>query len=157
MTEPDVLLRNMLRTRLTDPNSSRVASTPYVVDDFPWQTSLTANHFPRISVLGQFDSDRPFGFGGITEISSSRIQIDIWVKPDQPLTVGKTYQGEGFKQVRLIKRSIVTAIKDYTTQDLVATGDILYFNVVNWYPPHFDYDFNLVRQTGDVTYAIYIP
>jgi hypothetical protein len=153
-TEPDILVRDLLRNRLTDPNSSRVGE--YVVEDFPWETSLTINNFPRVSVMEQFDSSRPFGLGSTNAIVSDRLQLDIWVKPDQVLTVSGTPY-EGFKQVRWIKRTIINALHSYSISDLVATGDVLYLNVINWYPPKLDYTFNLVRQTSDVTFSIYKP
>ncbi len=154
-TEPDVFVRNMLRTRLTDPNLAN-RTREYVVDDYPWETDLTTNDFPRVSVIGQFDSSRPFGFNSTNALVSSRLQLDIWVKPDQILTIdGSPY--EGFKQVRKIKRAIDDAVRLYSISDLVVPGYVLYLNVINWYPPHMDYEFNLVRQTGDTTYAIYTP
>jgi hypothetical protein len=154
MTEPDILLRDMLRTRLTDPNSARVGA--YVVEDFPRTTDLTINSYPRISVIEQFDSERPFGLNSTNAIVSSRLQLDIWVKPDHVLTV-TAVPYEGFKLIRLIKRNIINAIHLYSISDLVTTQDVLYFSVVNWYPPKLDYTYNLVRQTGDITYAIYKP
>ena len=155
MTEPDILLRDLLRDNLTDPNSaSRVGE--WIVEDFPWQTNLTVNAFPRISVMGQFDSSRPFGLNSTNAMTSSRLQIDIWVKPDQILTISATPY-EGFKQVRYLKREIEDAVHENTISDLETTGDVLYLNVINWYPAKMDYEFNLVRQTGDTTYAIYKP
>ena len=106
--------------------------------------------------MGQFDSGRPFGFNSTNAMQSSRVQIDIWAKPDQVLTIGKTAY-EGFKLVRYLKREVDDAVHEHTISDLVVTGDVLYLNVINFYPPKMDYEFNLVRQTGDTTYAIYKP
>ncbi len=154
MTEPDIIIRDFLRTRLTDPNSSRITSTPYVVDDWPFQTELTTNHFPRISIINQFESGKPFGIGSTNVLSTARLQIDVWVKRDQPLTVGAVYQGEGFKQVRQIMRDINEAIRLYWISDLAQTNKVLYQVIINWYPPTYEYDYNLARQTGDCTFVI---
>lgn len=153
MTEPDIIIRDFLRTRLTDPNPSRVASTPYVTDDWPYQTDLTTNHFPRISIINQFESGKPFGIGSTNVLSTARLQLDIWVKPDQPLTITASPY-EGFKQVRQIMRDISEAIRLYWIVDMAQTGKVLYEVSINWYPPKREYDYNLVRQTGDVTFVI---
>lgn len=154
MSEPDIIIRDLLRARLTDPNPSRVAGTPYIIDDWPYQTDLTTNHFPRISIFNQFENSRPYGLGSTNTLNTSRLQLDIWVKPDQPLTVDSVYQGEGYKQVRKIMRDISEAIRLYWINDLAKTGKVMYEVSINWYPPKMVYEYNLVRQTGDVSFVI---
>lgn len=153
MTEPDIILRDFLRVRLTDPNSSRVAGTPFIIDDWPYQTNLTTNHFPRISVINQFESGRPFGIGSTNVLSTVRLQLDIWVKPDQPLTISAS-PFEGFKQVRQLMRDISEAIRLYWISDLAQTSKVVYQISINWYPPKMVYEYNIVRQTGDISFVI---
>jgi len=153
MTEPEINLRDMLRVRLTDPNPSRVAGTPFIVDQWPYQVDLTTNHFPRISIINQFDSGKPFGLNSTDELSTVRLQIDIWSKPDQPLTIGAS-QYEGFKQVRQLMRDISEAIRLYWITDLAQTNKVMYKVSINWYPPKMEYDYNIVRQTGDISFVI---
>lgn len=153
MVEPDIILRDFLRERLTDPNLSRVATTPYIVDDWPFQTDLTTNHFPRISIINQFESGKPFGIGSTNVLSTARLQLDIWVKRDQPLDIDGTYY-EGFKQVRKLMRDISEAIRFYWITDLAQTNKVLYQITINWYPPKYEYDYNLAKQTGDISFVI---
>lgn len=153
MTEPDIILRDFLRIRLNDPNSSRVAGTPFVIDDWPYQTNLTTNHFPRISIINQFESGRPFGLGSTNVLSTARLQLDIWVKPDQPLTISASPY-EGFKQVRQLMRDISEAIRLYWINDLAQTNKVVYQISINWYPPKMVYEYNIVRQTGDISFVI---
>jgi len=153
MVEPDIILRDFLRERLTDPNLSRVATTPYIVDDWPFQTDLTTNHFPRISIINQFSSDKPFGIGSTNVLSTVRLQLDIWVKPDQPLTIDVSPY-EGFKQARQLMRNISEAIRLYWITDLAQTGKVVYQVSINWYPPKMVYEYNIVRQTGDISFVI---
>lgn len=153
MTEPDIILRDFLRVRLTDPNSSRVAGTPFIIDDWPYQTNLLTNHFPRISVINQFESGRPFGIGSTNVLSTVRLQLDIWVKPDQPLTISAS-PFEGFKQVRQLMRDISEAIRLYWISDLAQTNKVIYQISINWYPPKMVYEYNIVRQTGDISFVI---
>jgi len=152
MVEPELELRNMLRTRLTDPNSSRVAGTPYVVDSWPYQTDLTTNHFPRISVIPQFESNKSFGLNSTNFWSTYRLQIDCWIKPDQPLIINSsTY--EGVNQIIKISRDVETAIKTYWITDLALTNKFIILTSYNTYAPHYDYDYNFWRRTADLTLA----
>ncbi len=148
--EPDIMLRDFLRSRLTDPNSSRVVGTPYVVDNWPYQTDLVFNNFPRISVINQFDSSSPYGIGSTTTKNTVRLAIDIWVKPDNLVTIGATPY-EGFNEVRKITRDITEAIRQYWITDLASTGKVLYGINLNWYNAKRDLDMNLVRRTGDIS------
>jgi len=153
MTEPDIILRDMLRTRLTDPNPNRVADSPFVIDDWPYQTDLTTNHFPRISIINQFESGKPYGLGSTNVLSTSRLQLNIWVKPDQPLTID-TSQYEGFKQVRQLMRNVSEAIRLHWIGDLAQTNKVIYQVSINWYPPKMEYGYNLITQVGDITFVI---
>ena len=153
MTEPDIILRDMLRERLTDPNPSRVAGSSFIIDDWPYQTDLTTNHFPRISIINQFESGKPFGIGSTNVLSTVRLQLDTWVKPDQPLTIGVS-QYEGFKQVRQLMRDISEIIRLYWISDLAQTDKVVYQVSINWYPPKMVYEYNIIRQTGDISFVI---
>lgn len=153
MAEPDIDLRNMLRTRLVDPNPSRVAGTPYVVDNWPYQTNLTYNHFPRVSVINQFESQKPFGIGSTNTLNTARLQIDIYVKPDNVTTIDANFY-EGFNEVRKISRNITETIRTYWISDMATMGQVIYQVSINFYSPKFDYENNLVRRTGDVSFVI---
>ncbi len=153
MTELEISLRDMLRTRLTDPNPSRIINTPFIVDQWPYQTNLVTNNFPRISIINQFSSDKCFGIGSTNVLSTVRVQLDIWVKPDQPLTISAS-QYEGFKQVRQLMRDITEAIRLYWITDLAQTNKVVYQISINWYSPKMDYENNIVRQTGDISFVI---
>jgi len=150
--EPEVIIRDMLRTRLTDPNPSRVASTPYIVDDWPYQTDLVTNHFPRISVISQFENNKGFGIGSSTFWATYRLQIDVWCKGDQPLTISATSY-EGVKQVVKISRDLEEAMKSYWISDLANTGKFLLLVSYNAYSPKYEYAYNLWRRTIDVTFS----
>ena len=153
MVEMEINLRDMLRVRLTDPNPSRIINTPFIIDQWPYQTNLTTNHFPRISIINQFSSDKPFGLGSTNVLSTIRLQIDLWIKPDQPLTID-TSQYEGFKQVRKLMRDVSEAIRLHWIGDLAQTDKVVYQVSINWYPPRMEYDYNIVRQTGDISFVI---
>jgi len=153
MTEPDIDLRNMLRNRLIDPNPSRVAGTPYVVDNFPYQTGLLYGHFPRISVINQYESQKPFGLGSTTTLNTARLQIDVWCKMDNVATIDANPY-EGFNEVRKISRDISEAIRKYWILDMATTGQVIYQINLSWYSPKIEMDYAIVRRTGDISFVI---
>jgi hypothetical protein len=151
-TTPEIYLRDLLRAYLTDPNSSRVASTPYIVSRWPYQTDLVTNHFPRISVINQFNSAKPFGLGSSVFWKTPRLQIDVWVKSDQPLTIDSVVY-EGIEQVTKIANDVEDTVQTNWISYLASTGKLIILQSFNWYSPKYEYDYNFWRITGDVTFA----
>ena len=149
---PEVYIRDLLRAYLVDPNPSRVATTPYIVSRWPFQTDLTTNHFPRVSIINQFNSAKPFGVGSSVMWRTPRMQIDVWVKPDQPLTIDGTVY-EGIEQVTRIANDVEDAIQDNWISYLANTGKLIILQSINWYSPRMEYDYALWRITGDITMA----
>ena len=153
MTEPDIDLRNMLRNRLVDPNPSRVIGTPYIVDNWPYQTNLTYNHFPRISIINQYESQKPFGLGSTNTLNTVRLQIDVWCKMDNVATIDANPY-EGFNEVRKISRDVTEIIRKYWILDMAKTGQVVYQINLNWYSPKVELDYAIVRRTSDVSFVI---
>lgn len=150
--EPEIMLRDLLRTRLTDPNPSRVVGTPYIVDDWPYQTNLVYNNFPRVSIIKQFKNSKPFGIGSTDFWYTPRLQIDVWCKIDQPLTINAVSY-EGIKQVVKISTDVEEAIRQFWITDLASTQKLIVLQSYNTYSPKMDYDNMLWRQTADITFA----
>ena len=152
-TSPEVYLRDMLRVRLVDPNATnRVSGTQYIAARFPYETNLVTNNYPRISISNQFSSARSFGIGSSVMWKTPRLQIDISTKPDQPLTIdGTTYTG--VEQVSKIADDIEYAIQHYWISDLALTGKLIILQSLNWYLPKMNYDMNLWRIVGDITFS----
>jgi hypothetical protein len=151
-TTPEVYVRDLLRAYLTDPNSTRVIGTPYVVSRWPYQTDLTTNHFPRISIVNQFNSAKPFGIGSSTFWKTPRLQINVWVKPDQALTIGGTVY-EGIEQVTKLANDAEDAIQHNWITYLASTGKLIILQSFNWYAPTYEYDYAIWKITGDITFA----
>ncbi len=151
--EPDIDLCNMLRIRLIDPNPSRIVGTPYIVTNFPYQTNLTYNHFPRVSVINQFESQKCFGIGSTTTLNTARLQIDIWSKMDNVVTIDANPY-EGLNEVRKISRDVTEKIRQYWISDMATTGQIIYQVSINFYSIKVEYDYGIIRRTGDVSFVI---
>lgn len=145
--EPEIDLRNLLRNRLTFPVSTKI------VDNWPYFTNLVYGDFPRISIVNQFDSSKPYGIGSNDTLNTARLQIDIWVKPDNLATIGSGVY-EGFNEVRKISRDVTEAIRKYWRSDMATTAQVIYEVSLNWYSPKIDYDQNIVRRTGDISFVI---
>jgi len=151
MTEPEIEIRDMLRTRLTDPNPSRTAGTYYVVDGWEFDADVTTNQYPRISIIGQFENDQPWGLNSTNFWSTYRLQIDVWVKGDHSLDIGGTNY-EGKEQVRKIMRLAEEALRDYWITDLANTGKFVILRSFNTYSIKYVPEYNLWRRTADVTF-----
>jgi len=150
--EPEIIIRDFLRTRLTDPNPSRPVGINYVVSDWPVVEEMTTSHFPIISVTPQFESNRSFGIGSSTFWSTYRLQIDVWCKKDQPLTISATSY-EGAQQVIKISRDAEDAMRANWIADLASTGKFLILTSYNQYIPKYEYQYNIWRRTIDVTFS----
>lgn len=148
--EPEVMIRDLLRTYISDPNPSRVVGTPFIIDDWPFQDNLTYNHFPRISIIPQFENDKPFGIGSSDFWSTYRLQIDIWCKTDQPLSIGGS-EYEGIKQVIKLSRDVEEAIRINWISNLASTNKLIILESYNQYSPKIDYEFMVWRRTSDCT------
>lgn len=143
--EPETVVRDFLRTRLTDPNSSRVAGTAYIEEVWPVIDNLQTNHYPRISVLKLSEPSRPFGLGSTKYWYTARIQVDVWTKSDQVLTISSVAY-EGDKLARKITRDIITAFETYWVSDLANTNKAILFRVENTSSPEIDYDYRVWKQ-----------
>ena len=150
--EPETMVRDMLRTRLTDPNSSRVVGTPYIVDDWPYEDDLVFNNFPRISITKQFENEKMWGLNSTDFWGTYRLQIDVWCKMDQPLTISGTNY-TGMKQAIKISRDVEEAIRAYWITDLANTNKLIVLTSYNTYSPKLEYDYALFRQTADCTFS----
>ncbi len=151
-TTSEVYLRDMLRTYLADPNPNRVVGTPFIVTRWPYQTDLTVNHFPRVSIIKQFSSGKPFGIGSSTMWKTPRLQIDVWCKPTQVLTIGGTPY-EGIELVTKIANDIEAEIQAHWISSLASTGKLIIMQSISWYSPKMEYDLSLWKITGDVTFS----
>lgn len=150
-TTPETYVRDLLRTYLTDPNPSRVASSEFIASRWPRDTDLTINHFPRISIIRQFNSSRPFEIGTAAMWQTPRLQLDVWVKPDHVLTIDGV-ETEGGNQVTLLADAAEQAIRTNWISYLASTNKLIILRNINWYPAKMDYTFSLWRLTGDITF-----
>ena len=148
--EPEVMIRDLLRARLTDPNSSRVAGTPYIVSRWPYQTDLVTNHFPRISVVKQFENEKVFGIGSSDFWGTYRLQLDVWCKQDSVFEISETNY-EGIELVTKLMRDVEEAIRTNWIVDLAQTRKLIVLVSYNTYTPKLEYDYALWRQTADLT------
>ena len=153
MVEPDIDLCNMLRIRLVDPNPNRIVGSQYIVTNWPYQTNLTHNHFPRVSIINQYESQKPFGLNSTTTLNTARLQIDIWCKMDNVATIDANPY-EGFNEVRKISRDISETIRKYWILDMAMTGQVIYQINLSWYSPKIEMDYAIVRRTGDISFVI---
>jgi len=151
--EPEVMVRDLLRARLSDPNSaSRVAGTPFIVSRWPYQTNLTTNHFPRISIVKQFENEKPWGIGSSDFWGTYRLQIDVWCKQDQVCTIDATPY-EGIELVTKLMRDAEEEIRAHWVVDLAHTQKLIVLVSYNTYTPKIEYDYALWRQTADITFS----
>ncbi len=150
--EPEVMIRDLLRTRLTDPNPSRVAGTPYIVSRWPYQTNLTTNHFPRISVVKQFENEKTFGIGSSSFWGTYRLQLNVWCKQDQVCTVD-ALPYEGIELVTKLMRDAEEEIRTHWIVDLAQTRKLIVLVSYNTYTPKIEYDYALWNQVADITFS----
>jgi len=91
--EPDRILVNFLREKITDINSSR--STAFIFDDFPRIKDLGDDDFPRIGITILSEDGQPQGIFDDNQWETITFQIDIFCKKGDAYTITSTDESLG--------------------------------------------------------------
>lgn len=148
--EPELYIRDLLRTRLTDPQTSRPATDSYVQIDWPQHDSLLLTNYPRISIIKTNESSVPWGLGSTVLWTSYRMQIEVFVKPDNILSISSTNY-EGKELCLKISRDVEEALRQYWITDLAQTDKLILLTSYNVYSPSYNYEYRFWRQMSDIT------
>lgn len=120
--EPDRILCNFLRRRISDVNSSR--SGQWIYTDFPRVASLGDASFPRIGITILSESEEPCGIYDDTQYGTVTLQLDIVTKKD--LSFSQTVTNEAVGTVSSSINSDRLTL-DYIPKDSTIT---IYHNAV---------------------------
>ncbi len=145
--EPVERVRELLRNRLIDPNTTRATGmVNWIFDDFP-REDLSSSSFPRISVIELGEPAKAFGIGDTSQYAIYSMQIDVWVKSDTVYDVNNSYEGLG--AARDLARNVLGALRLYWITDM--TPEFLIYRS-NKKTPVFQEDRNLWRITIDIEF-----
>lgn len=110
-SEPQVLLVNFLRARLTDYNSSnRTGGAQWIFPDIPLTGVLSKQTFPRVSVMPIRRSSVQAGCGSDDIITDIVFSIIVYTYEDANVTVGSVKRTNA-KLAEVIARDIVSALR----------------------------------------------
>ena len=147
MTEPVIIMRDFLRSNMTDPDTTRSgAGINWIYDDFP-RLDLSSSSFPRVSVIETNESSKPLGFRSDSFWTICNFQIDSWIKEDSNYTIDTAYYA-GLALCRKIARNVEEAIRNNWT-DLVDNDSFLTIKMTGRTPPTYDFNYKIFRITLD--------
>jgi len=123
MAEPLISVVDLLRNRMTDPNSSNRIGDNWIYPDWPrieeGDGELSTNSFPRISCVYVDERGRPYAVGSSALLISSQIQIDVWCSTKQePLNVGGADKKKEQALADYLARQVVKEIDDHWHDDI---------------------------------------
>ena len=110
MVELKTILRDYLRTVMTDPNAAQRVGVNWIFDDFP-RDDLVDDSYPRISVtdVGEVNV-KPMGMQDSHNWDNTTIQIDVWTVKDKLYDFsGTNYANE--EALNLICRELVMQMR----------------------------------------------
>lgn len=122
--EPDKIMTNFLRAKLTDVNGSR--SGQWIFPDFPRYEDLGDNSFPRIGITIINSSSTSMGIFDDTQWENITLQIDIFAKKEKIYSVTKTDESLGVisNSPRLTYKYIPTSITNIKHNGTAFSGSI---------------------------------
>lgn len=145
MIEPVIQIRNLLRSKLTDPRKNRTAN--WIFEDWP-REDLSYSNFPRISIVEVSETAERMGLRSTCFLHTIGIQISVWVKKDWKADndASPYYGEEGIILTRHITRDIEEALRQYSIPDLSDTSESLWgYRVISRHIAEFTEPYNLWR------------
>ncbi len=150
MTEPEEIVRNVLRNRLTDPNPNRVGDN-WIQSDWPQINDLKLNNFPRISIIKPSETADVFGLGSTNTYDTYRLQLTSWTKPDQSVTISSTVY-EGKSLAIKLARDVTEALRLYWITDIAKVYNYTVYKVSGFTTPNIDYEKRIWKVDIDISF-----
>jgi hypothetical protein len=115
-TEPQVLVVDFLRARLTDYNSVSRSGAQWIYPDIPLTAVLSKNNFPRVGIKAIRQNSRLAGCGSNDLITDIIFEIKVYTYEDATVTVGAVKRTNA-KLAEIIARDVVSAFRQYWDTD----------------------------------------
>lgn len=160
MNEPATEVRDFLRTRMIDPVpgvfpytfTATFGDGTHDRDNLEWiftffpRLDLTIDSFPMISVTQISETGDMFSLGSTVHWQTFQMQIDMWVKEDDVLTIDNTPR-EGKEIAIYLARQVQESFRQYWITDFANEGKFKLYRMTGRKPVVLDIEKRIWRVT----------